>query len=305
MNSFAAGFNRRIFLQNSVLLGGALASSIQCAAQGVGTSGPYFEDRGWLVGCWTRPWASHDYRVGFDAIAEAGFRFVALTGAKTSTGRVISPKTSLEDAVKVGEEARQRGLAITTVYGGDVALEKGTGELLRMLELCKAAGGWSVMLSRVGDDKSYDACCRVIKECCEKAAADRIAIVLKPHGGTTGVGPQLRDCIERVNHMSFTLMYDPGNIFYYSKGSVDPAEDCRSVHGLVTGISVKDYMAPGEIMFTPGTGQVNFRTILHSLKSAGFKHGPLMIESLTPGDLPSTLAEAKKAKRFVEELVAS
>ncbi len=295
---------RRDFLKFSAACGTVAAMSIGGQAAESGT-GVYFENRGWLIGCWTRPWASHDYRVGFDAIAEAGFRFVALTGAKTSTGRVIAPKTSLDDATKVGEEARKRGLTITTVYGGDVALEKGTSELLRMLELCKAAGGWSVMLSRVGDEGSYDSCCKVIKDCCGQAASDRLAIVLKPHGGTTGTGPQLRNCIEHVGHKNFTLMYDPGNVFFYSKGAVDPAVDCRSVQGLVTGVSVKDYIAPGEIMFTPGTGKVDFPAMMRTLRDAGFTHGPLMIEALTPGDLPKTLVEAKKAQQFVEELVAA
>jgi hypothetical protein len=31
----------------------------------------------------------------------------------------------------------------------------------------------------------------------------------------------------------------------------------------------------------------------------------MMIECLTAGDLPATLAEAKKARAFVEQLVAS
>ena len=285
----------------------ALASSLLLtASQSQATEqviGPYFEDRGWLVGCWTRPWAGHDYRVGFDAIAEAGFRYVALTGAKTRTGRVISVATTLEEATQVGEEARKRGLTITTVYGGDVAIEKGPEDLRKMLDLCKAAGGWSVMLSKVGDEKSYEASCNSIIQCCDEAASKQIAIVLKPHGGTTGTGPQLRDCVKRINHKCFTLMYDPGNIFYYSQGKIDPVEDSHSVQGLVTGLSVKDFKAPNEVMFTPGTGKVNFSVLMNGLRTAGFTHGPLMIEALTPGDLPHTLAEAKKAKVFVESLV--
>ncbi len=300
MNGFYR-ITRRAFVGRT-----ALATSIVLAASqskaAVQVAGPYFEDRGWLIGCWTRPWAGHDYRVGFDSIAEAGFRYVALTGAKTRTGRVIGVGTTMEEATQVGEEARKRGLTITTVYGGDVAIEKGPEELRKMLDLCKAAGGWSVLLSKVGDEKSYEASCNSIVQCCDEAASKQIAIVLKPHGGTTGTGPQLRDCIKRVNHKNFTLMYDPGNIFYYSEGKIDPVQDSHSVNGLVTGISIKDYQPPNEVMFTPGTGKVNFSALMKGLRASGFTHGPLMIESLTPGDLPHTLAEAKKAKLFVESL---
>jgi hypothetical protein len=40
------------------------------------------------------------------------------------------------------------------------------------------------------------------------------------------------------------------------------------------------------------------------LKAGGFTGGPLIIECLAPGDLDQTLAEAKKARQFVEQLVA-
>lgn len=100
---------------------------------------PYFEQRGWLVGCWTRPWAAFDYRVGMDAMAEAGFKHIALTGAKTRTRRVIAAETTLEEAAEVGQEAQRRGLTITNVYGGGVSLEKGPAGLRKLIDNCQAA----------------------------------------------------------------------------------------------------------------------------------------------------------------------
>jgi sugar phosphate isomerase/epimerase len=55
---------------------------------------------------------------------------------------------------------------------------------------------------------------------------------------------------------------------------------------------------------TPGTGVVNFPKVLARLKRGGFTGGPLVIECLAPGNLPQLLAEAKKARTFVETLVA-
>lgn len=266
---------------------------------------PYYQDRGWQIGFWTRPWASLDYRAGFDAIVATGCKYVGLTGAKTRTGRVIGMETTLEEAAEVGKEARQRGLTITTVYGGGVALEKGTAGLRKLIDNCEAAGGWSVLLSNVGNEKTYETCCRTIAECGDYAARKQMVIVLKPHGGTTGTGPQLRDAVQRVHHKNFTVMYDPGNIFYYSDGKIDPVADCEAVLGLVTGISVKDFKAPKEVMLTPGTGQVGFVALMKKLRRGGFTHGPLLIETLAPGDAQQTLAEANKAKEFVERLVAA
>jgi sugar phosphate isomerase/epimerase len=59
------------------------------------------------------------------------------------------------------------------------------------------------------------------------------------------------------------------------------------------------------VALTPGTGQVDFATLMKKLRAGGLTHGPLLIECLAPGDPAATLAEAKKAKTFVERLVAT
>ncbi len=294
--------SRRRFLGRVVVVG-ASGLAVRAAVASAQSAMPYFQDRGWLVGFWTRPWAAHDYRVGFDAMAAMGCKYVALSGAKTRTGRVIAVKTSQEEAAQVGREARQRGLTITTVYGGGVPLEKGPESLRKMIENCQAAGAWSVLLAHAGSEKTYETCCRTIAACGDFAAEKQIAIVLKPHGGTTGTGPQLRDACQRVHHRAFTIMYDPGNVLYYSDGKIDPVADCQAVQGLVTGVSVKDYRHPKDVALTPGDGQVDFPALMKKLRAGGFTHGPLMIETLKPGDPAQTLAEAKKAKAFVERLV--
>lgn len=296
---------RRRFLAHAVA--GAVAGTI-VSRSGVAAADaavPYLEDRGWLVGCWTRPWAAYDYRVGFDAMTEAGFKHVALTGAKTPTRRVIAVDTTIEESARVGEEARSRGLAICNVYGGGVSLEKGPEGLRKLIDNCAAAGAHSVLLSSIGNEQTYESCCRTVAECCDYALSKRIAVVLKPHGGTTGTGPQLRDAAGRVNRKNFTIMYDPGNIFYYSKGQIDPVEDVAAAAGLITGISVKDYLPPDNVALTPGTGKVDFPTLFRRMRRDGFVHGPLAIEMVKPGDLAQTLEEVKKAKQFVEELIAT
>lgn len=98
-------------------------------------------------------------------------------------------------------------------------------------------------------------------------------------------------------------MYDPGNICYYSQGRVNPVEDVKAVPGLVTGVSVKDYLPPKNVALTPGTGNVDFPALFAELRRGGLKGGPLMIEMVKPGNLAETLEEIKKAKRFVKQLV--
>jgi len=56
---------------------------------------------------------------------------------------------------------------------------------------------------------------------------------------------------------------------------------------------------------TPGTGEVRFPQLMAKLIEGGFTHGPLIVETLSPGSLEEKLAEAKKARKFVSELVGA
>ena len=49
---------------------------------------------------------------------------------------------------------------------------------------------------------------------------------------------------------------------------------------------------------------MNFSKVLARLKQGGFTGGPLVVECLTPGDLPHLAAEAVKARLFVNQLLA-
>jgi sugar phosphate isomerase/epimerase len=293
---------RREFLK-SAAASVALGMGVPLLAEDSPPVTRYFKNRGWLIGCWTRPWAKDDYRVAFDAIVQAGMKHVALTGAKTQTGRVIAPATPLDEARQVGVEARDRGLQITHVYGGGLPLHRGNESLRRMIDNAAAAGGWSVVISGLGDENTYELSLKAIAECCEYAEQQDVALVIKPHGGLTGTGPLCRRAIERIGHRNLTLMYDPGNILYYSEGELDPLEDCRTVAGLVTSISVKDFRPPRDVAVTPGSGEIDFRELFSRLHKGGFTHGTALIEIVSPGDEAHTLAEVIKAREFLEELL--
>jgi sugar phosphate isomerase/epimerase len=129
---------------------------------------------------------------------------------------------------------------------------------------------------------------------------------VKPHGGSNATGADCRKIIEQVGHKNFGIWYDPGNIFYYSEGKVDPVDDAPSVNGLVVGMSIKDYKPPKEVQVTPGTGKVNFREVFARLKKGGFTRGPLVVECLNPGETPAAItAEARKARQLLLELTGS
>jgi sugar phosphate isomerase/epimerase len=296
---------RRMFLDQSLRIGaGSLIAGAVCskAAWAADAAGP----AGFQVGCFTRPWDEYDYLTALDAIAEAGFKYAGLMTAKSKTRLVISPETDLDEAKKIGQEAKKRGLQIPSVYGGGFPInpiQKGIDALRKLIDNCVAAGATSVMMGGVSQPDQFDPYYKIIAECCDYAAARNIGITVKPHGGSNSTGPQCRKVIDRVGKKNFRLWYDPGNIFFYSDGALDPVDDAQTVDGLVVGVSIKDFKPPKEVMVTPGTGKVNFLAVLSRLKKGGFTRGPLIIETLARGTPAELLANARQARTFVEDLV--
>jgi len=295
--------SRREFLDQTVRLGTAgLAATCAAASPTLSKN----SDGHWQIGCYTRPWGQYDYRVALDAIAEAGFKYAGLMTTKSKTGLVVSASTTLEEAERIGEEVKKRGLAIPSVYGGGIPVEKslkaGIEGLRKLIDNCAACGAKNLLMGGTGNKKLYEVYYKAIAECCNYAAEKGIGISVKPHGGLNATGPQCRKTIEMVGHRNFRIWYDPGNILYYSNGELDPVADAATVDGLVVGMCIKDYRHPKDVLVTPGTGKVNFPAVLARLKKGGFTRGPLVVECLERGDLKQTLAQARKARRFLEEL---
>jgi len=301
-NGPSDSLSRRGFLGRT-LQAGVAGWSLANMRQIVAASSP---EQPWQIGCYTRPWDKYDYRVALDAIADAGYEYVGLMTTKSETRLVISVATKIEEAVRVGDEVKQRGLKVASVYGGgipvDRSLEAGIEGLRTLIDNCAACAATNLLMGGTGNEKLYKAYYKAIAECCDYAAERGVGISIKPHGGLNATGPQCRETIEQIGHENFRIWYDAGNIYYYSDAKLDPVDDVPSVNGLVTGWCVKDYKHPKDVLVTPGTGQVDFPAVFAKLKAGGFKSGPLIVECLDSGDLAHTLEEAKKARRFLERL---
>ncbi|HXX21991.1 MAG TPA: TIM barrel protein [Terriglobia bacterium] len=252
----------------------------------------------WQIGCYTRPWAQYDYHAAFDGIAAAGFKYVGLMTTKSKSNLIISLSTTTEEAAAVGAEAKQRGLKVISMWADEFA---NPGDLKHIIDNSAACGCPNLLLGGT-DEQHADAYYKTVAECCDYAAAKKVGLSVKPHGGTNPNGTRCREIIERIGNKNFRLWYDPGNIFYYSDGKLDPVDDAAAVDGLVAGMSVKDFRPPKEVEITPGTGQVNFAKVLSRLQQGGFTYGPLVVECLDHGDLAHVNAEAVKARKFLETL---
>jgi sugar phosphate isomerase/epimerase len=293
--------NRRQFIKTAAVLSSLPAAWPTFAAPASTGDSP------WQIGCYTRPWDQFDYRVALDGIAEAGYHGAGLMTAKGKSWVIITPDTSVEEAARVGEEVRKRGLRTLSVYGDfsvKTAVAEGLQDLRRLIDNASACGAPSLMLGGVSEERYYQPYFQAVREACDYAASKGIVLTIKPHGGLNATGPQCRKAIGWVGKSNFRLWYDPGNIFYYSDGKLDPVDDAATVDGLVEGMSIKDFLPPKEVQVTPGTGKVNFAEVFRRLKQGGFKTGPLIVECLARADAADKITvEARKARLFVEALV--
>lgn len=260
----------------------------------------------WKIGIYTRPWAKHDYRTALDAMAEAGYQYAGLMTHKK--GLVISVKTKKKSAEKIGREAKDRGLSIISVYGGDFgadrSLKAGKRGLRKLIDNVAACDGKNLLLGGTGKRRDFNAYYRAVRESCDYAAEQGVILTLKPHGGLNATGPQCRKIIEMVGHPNFHFWYDPGNIFYYSDGNLNPLDDVESVKDLISGMCIKDFKMEKDVLVTPGSGMVDFSSLFATLRQGGFNGGPLVIECLNSGDLDATQQEAKKTRLWLQQLVA-
>jgi sugar phosphate isomerase/epimerase len=296
--------SRRAFLSATAKLGAASLAASTVESLFAADTGAARKPA-WQLGCYTRGFDQFDYPVALDAIAEAGFKYVGLMTTNIKQWVMIKTTTTPEEVQAMNDAAKKRGLKVLSVYGDfsvTESLEAGIRGLKQLIDDSAICSCSNLMLGGTTDEKLYQLYYKTIAECCDYAAAKGVGLSIKPHGGQNATGAQCRKAIDLVGKKNFRLWYDPGNIFYYSDGKLDPVADAATVDGLVVGMSVKDFLPPKEVLVNIGSGNVDFPAVFARLKQGGFTRGPLIVECLAHGPLERVKAEAKKARQFLEQL---
>ncbi|MCP4451822.1 MAG: TIM barrel protein, partial [Planctomycetes bacterium] len=198
--------SRRDFLQAGAALG-----VCQTILPGVSDAA---NESGFQIGCYTRPWDKHEYRVALDGIAKAGYQYAGLMTAKCETWVLITVDSTSDEVAVISEAVTQRGLKTLSLYGGDFpvarSIEAGIAGLKTLINHCVLCDCPNLMLGGTGDEKLVKDYYKVVSECCDYAAAKGVGLSIKPHGGQNATGAQCRRIIEQVGHSNFRLWYDPG-----------------------------------------------------------------------------------------------
>ena len=288
-------------LDRRTFLAGAAAAPLVLARSSRAAPTP-----GFAVGCFTRPWSDLEPEGALDAIAEAGFSVAGLMSAKG--GIIVTAEATPARISALAAHARSRALSIAALYAGEFLVRddpaNSAGRLRRIIDHAARCACPRIILGGTTRPELTGPYYEIVGACCPAAAAAGVTLTVKPHGGTNSTGAQCRKLVEQVNHPALRIWYDPGNIFYYSDGRLDPVDDAAAVDGLVVAMSVKDFLPPKTVDVTPGDGRVDFPRVLARLRQGGFTSGPLIIECLARGDRAFVVNEARRARKFIEQVLA-
>ncbi|HXG63559.1 MAG TPA: sugar phosphate isomerase/epimerase [Blastocatellia bacterium] len=293
--------NRRQFLRRAAI--GVAATSVEFSetsalepAKGVN----------WPIGCFNRPWTKWSFDETLDGIKAAGYKLTGLL-SRTREEPFIGAEATPEYLEGLKKRIAARGLKANMAMlrsRHDIPLEDAIRDLRKQIDHARILSLQYVLTVGVDKPAEFDHFYRVMADAAPYAEERGIKLAVKPHGGVSAAGEDLRRCIEKVNHRNFGIWYDAGNIIYYT--SKDPVEELKPIARHVTGFCAKDCDQPkGQVMMQFGAGKVDFQATFRALKAAGF-NGPVMVECCAPGQTPEEVtANARANREFLERIVAT
>jgi sugar phosphate isomerase/epimerase len=264
------------------------------------------------LGFINRPWGRFTLERALEGVAASGAKHVAFTGQ----GDIVvlgwgAPKEHV-DAVRTGLE--RHGLHLVMARLGPYAreeqrtmntapVEQVVARAREQIDAVKALGGrllWTA--SGPTEQAAWERQLRLMAGVADYAHAVGMTLVMKPHGGIGGTAEGMAAAVREVHSPGFGICYDPGNILYYE--GIRPEKDLPGIAEHVVALCVKDETGGkgGNVMVTPGDGEVDFAAVFRLLKSAGFD-GPCVIETVS-GTTPEEIdAQAKRGLAYLERKV--
>jgi sugar phosphate isomerase/epimerase len=259
----------------------------------------------WPIGCFNRPWTTWSFDETLKQIAAAGYRTTGLL-TRTKEEPFIGADATPEYIASLKRRIAASGLtanmgALRTRH--NIPLEESIAEAKKQVDNAAELALAFVLTFGVDKPEEYEHYYNVMRETAAYAAARKVKLVMKPHGGSSGAADEIAAVMKAVRHPNFKIWYDAGNIIYYT--GKDPVEELKPIAQHVTGFCAKDCGAvKGDVMIQFGTGKVDFGAVFAALKAAGFD-GPVMVECCKVGATPEeTMANARANREFLETVFA-
>ena len=215
--------------------------------------------------------------------------------------------TTPEEAAQIAEEIKKRNLKVASVYGGGIPVEKsleaGIEGLRRLIDNCAACGTMNLLMGGIGDREALRAVLqgdrRVLRlrgrqghghqrQAARRAQRHRAAV---PKDRRVRRAQELRHLVRPRQHL-LLLRRQAQSRWTTPPASMGWSWACPS----------RTSSRPRTSMSRRGPGWSISRRSSPSSRPAASRSGALVVECLEPGDLPHTLAEAKKTREFLEKL---
>jgi sugar phosphate isomerase/epimerase len=260
-----------------------------------------------VIGCTTRPYAALPFAEACEHIASAGYTEVA---AYINDGRIpVRSDSTPEEIAEARGAALSAGLNPSMLLGTtklELGLDAAVEDFVRLIGNAAELGSeWLLECGTMKEDH-YQDYYELMRRAMPHAEERGVKVVLKPHGGITLTIDDLLRAQEEVDHPSFGICYDPGNIIYYTEGEVMPEVGIERVAPLACAGIVKDCVVrDGEpdVMVTPGEGLVDFEKVLGGLVKGGFE-GPLYVECVGGKEVDEIDENVRSTLEFVRGILA-
>jgi sugar phosphate isomerase/epimerase len=253
------------------------------------------------LSCATRPYQALALPQACEHIAAAGFRDVALFYNQTDHGAAIAvtAHSSAQEIAAARQACAAAGLVPSLLLAGDWQTGNAVDHYRRLIDNAQQLG--TSMLLDFGCERAeqlpdYIALMQAIEPV---ARAAKITICVKPHGGISTQPLHFIALKQILQSDCFMLSFDPGNLLYYSAGQIQPTDHVDALAPYCANFIIKDYQltpAGPSVAVTPGDGDVDFPSLIHSLHAHHFT-GPMYLE-LVAGE---TLADIDRNVRLSQQ----
>ena len=236
------------------------------------------------IGCLSRPYGDLGPAEAYERIAAAGFTDLGVYPNPYPGEAPLRADDPPEKVAEIRKMAADAGLTPVLLLGYtklDLGLETAVEQYEKLIDRAAELGVSWLLDSGTANEEHYESYFELMRRASPYAEEAGIGITMKPHGGISLTADDLLTAVERVDHPSFAICYDPGNIIFYSQGEHRPERDAERVAARTSTAIIKDCSLEtgtrDDVNVTAGDGLVDFPVLLRKMASGGFE-GPYFVE---------------------------
>ncbi|TWT49974.1 Inosose dehydratase [Thalassoglobus neptunius] len=268
-----------------------------------------------ILSCFTNSYGRFGPPAAFELLASAGITHVELAiknaGVPSFFGEqpVATDQSTEAEIVALSETIQQAGLKLSScnVTSGNPLLPEVFQATLKKIDHA-ARLGVSLIVAGGGaieDESEWEALVSHLRQIGDRCADSGIIYCCETHPGTCQNAERMLELMERVDHNSVRINFDPGNLFYYNE-TIDLWAEQKKVAPFIRHVHLKDCRGKFEDWYFPALGEgeaVDFEKLRTVLVEQNYS-GPCSLEvEGIQGEPPLTLEQThERIVQSVEHL---